>query len=125
LWGPWFQPQHQQFLSVERLEKLLAERGFTTVVCQRDKPHQPCDLVFGVYLLINHLAPPVDAPWLPAPSRWARWRRAGAFVVGAPFLIVAITLDRVLAPLLSRLGASNTYRLLARAPVWTGDRDES
>jgi SAM-dependent methyltransferase len=113
-WGPWFQPQHQHFVSVENLEKILAERGFMTVVEQRSKPHQPCDLVFGGYLAVNRIAPPTDAPWLPEASRWHRLRRPAVFTAAAPILAVLLLLDNLLAPVVSRAQGSNTYRVLAR-----------
>jgi SAM-dependent methyltransferase len=113
-WGPWFQPQHQHFVSAENLQKLLAERGFTTVVEQRAKPHQPCDLVFGGYLAVNRIAPPTDAPWLPQASRWHRLRRPAVFTAAAPVLALLLLADNLLAPIVSRNRGSNTYRVLAR-----------
>jgi hypothetical protein len=93
---------------------MLAERGFTTVVEQRSKPHQPCDLVFGGYLVVNRIAPPTDAPWLPEPRRWHRLRRPAVFTAAAPLLAILLILDNLLGPLVSRAQGSNTYRVLAR-----------
>lgn len=114
-WVPWLQPQHQHFLTVERMRSLLDERGFTTVTCQRSEPHQPADLLFAVYLAVNRVAPPVDVPWRPPSTPWTRARRTAAFGLAAPAFAVALLLDAVLAPVVSRR-SSNAYRLLARAP---------
>jgi SAM-dependent methyltransferase len=116
-WAPWLQPQHLHFLTAERLQTMLAERGFTVLACQRSEPHQPAELLLALYLAVNQLAPPVDMPWSPPSTRRARWRRALALGLTAPLFIVAVTLDGLLGPILSRTGASNSFRVLARAPT--------
>jgi SAM-dependent methyltransferase len=115
LWGPWFQPQHQHFVSVANLGELLADRGFTVVEAQRGSPHQPVDLAFALLLATSRLAGPPPRPWRDQPSVAARFRRSACFVVLSPFMVVALLIDRLIAPVISRLpGGSNTYRLLAR-----------
>lgn len=115
-WAPWLQPQHLHFLSAERLQAMLVERGFAVLECQRSEPHQPAELLLALYLVVNQVAPPVDVPWRPPSSRRARWWRALVLGSAAPLFIVAVTLDGLLAPILSRTGASNSFRVLARAP---------
>jgi SAM-dependent methyltransferase len=119
-WAPWLQPQHLHFLTVEGLTALLEERGFTTLAVQRREPHQPAELLLGAYLALNRLAPPVDVPWRPPSTRADRWRRGAVLGLGAPLFVVALAADVLMAPVVRRTGASNAYRVLARAPV---DRD--
>ncbi len=115
MWGPWFQPQHQHFVSVDNLRRLLTDRGFTVVATERGPAHQPVDLAFGLMLLTNRIAGPPAKPWR-APVRWYdRLRRASCFTALAPVMVAALFLDRAIAPVVSRrAGGSNTYRLLAR-----------
>jgi 2-polyprenyl-3-methyl-5-hydroxy-6-metoxy-1,4-benzoquinol methylase len=115
-WLPWLQPQHQHFLSVERLESMLRERGFTVVACQRSEPHQAAELMAAVHLAVTRLAPPVDVPWRPPSTPGDRRRRALAEAVAAPVFVLAAVVDTALGPILSRIGASNAFRVLARAP---------
>jgi SAM-dependent methyltransferase len=115
MWGPWFQPQHQHFVSVGNLAELLADHGFTVVEQQRMSPHQPVDLVFALLLATSRLAGPPPRPWRAAPSNAARLRRSAIFTVMAPFMVMALLVDRLIAPVISRVpGGSNTYRVLAR-----------
>ena len=113
-WMPWFQPQHQHFLSAKNLERLLRAHAFEPVVWHRGEAHQPCDLTFFAYTLLNQIARPIDRPWRP-PTRLVMraWNRI-VWWTGIPLLGVAWILDRVSAPLFRRAGWSNTYRVLAR-----------
>jgi SAM-dependent methyltransferase len=115
-WAPWLQPQHLHFLTVERVETMLRDRGFTTVACQRAEPHQPAELLLAMYLAVNRLAPQADVPWRPPSTRRDRWRRGLAFGLTAPLFVVAVLIDALMAPLVRRAGASNSFRILARAP---------
>jgi SAM-dependent methyltransferase len=127
-WVPWFQTQHQHLLSIENLEWALGERGFTPLRQHRGEAHQPVDLVFAVYMLINRLAPPTDQPWRPPPTLAARMRRAALFTAGVPFLAGALVLDHLLAVGVRRGSRSNTYRVLARreeVPAPTPPADEA
>jgi SAM-dependent methyltransferase len=115
MWGPWFQPQHQQFLSVGNLTGALEDRGFDVVSVERGPAHQPVDLGFAMWLLVNRLAPHGDVPWQPKPGRAQRALRAATFAAFTPVMAGALATDHVLAPLMRQIpGASNTYRLLAR-----------
>ena len=115
LWGPWFQPQHQHFVSVANLTVDARRPGLHgrrrragpgppagRPRLRPDAAHQP------------HRRPPgqaVDRPDLepgPAPAR--------RLLHGpAPVMVGALFFDRAIAPARSAAAASsNTYRLLAR-----------
>jgi SAM-dependent methyltransferase len=115
LWGPWFQPQHQHFLSTRNLTALLGDAGFTVVAEERGRAHQPVDLTFALFLLANRIAGPPPKPWLAPPPRRARVRRGVCFSALAPWVVPAVLADRTLAPIV-RGGArwSNAYRMLAQ-----------
>jgi SAM-dependent methyltransferase len=113
-WVPWLQPQHQHFLSIERLEAMLRDRGFTVVARQRSEPHQPAELTSGVQLVVNRVCPPVDVPWRPPSTDGERRRRSVAMAVATPLLVLALAADALLAPVLRRTGASNAFRVVAR-----------
>jgi hypothetical protein len=114
LWGPWFQPQHQHFVSVANLTSMLEARGFSVVAVERAESHQPVDLAFALLLLTNRIAGPPAKPWTGPVSNAARLRRAACFTVLSPLMVAALLLDRAMGPVISRRGFSNTYRLLAR-----------
>ncbi len=115
MWGPWFQPQHQHFVSVTNLATMLTDRGFTVVAEERGPAHQAADLAFAALLLLNRVAGPPDKPWV-APRRLRdRVRRAVGVPVLAPLVVAALIIDRLIAPVVRRLpGGPNTYRMLAR-----------
>ncbi len=114
-WLPWFQPQHQHFLSAANLERLLKENGFEAVTWHRGEAHHPFDIMVFFGLLVLNIARPVDLPWLPAKaSRLRPLFNATVFTLAFPLLLIARTLDHTLAPFLRRPGWSNAYRVLAR-----------
>jgi SAM-dependent methyltransferase len=116
-WVPWFQPQHQHLLSLGNLEKAVRARGMSVEATERGVASQPVDLLFGVWLLVNRLAPAPDLPWRP-PSRWYdHLRRDVVFVAALPFFLLAFLCDQVLALVIRRRRRSNTYRLLARSAL--------
>jgi SAM-dependent methyltransferase len=118
LWGPWFQPQHQHFLSMRNLADALSRRGFSVVADERGPAHIPADLAFSSLLLANRVAGPPRRPWNEPTRRAARARRALTFPVVAPLCVPAFVLDQVIAPLVrSRPGGPNAYRLLAQKIV--------
>ena len=114
MWGPWFQPQHQHFVSVANLTGLLAERGFSVIEVERGPAHQPVDLAFALMLFTNRVAGPPAKPWTGPISAAARLRRAACFTALAPVMVGALFVDRAIAPLVRDRGFANTYRLLAR-----------
>ena len=115
MWGPWFQPQHQHFVSVGNLATMLKDRGFTVVAEERGPAHQPADLAFASLLLLNRIAGPPPQPWVGPRRLRTRVRRAVCFPVLAPLVVAALIIDRLIAPVVRRLpGGPNTYRMLAR-----------
>jgi SAM-dependent methyltransferase len=114
-WMPWFQPQHQHLLSVDNLSLALTERGFEVLGTEFGAAHQPVDLAFLPYLLVQHRAPAPDRPWLPARTIGQRVARKAAFAAALPFSAVGLVVDLATAPFVRRAGrASNAYRVLAR-----------
>ncbi|MCG6493957.1 class I SAM-dependent methyltransferase [Kitasatospora sp. A2-31] len=115
-WLPWLQPQHLHLTPVANLRRRLEAIGFTVVAEQHGEAHDPIDLLAAAWLLLDHLAPREDAPWHPdgPPGLLRRILRPALLLAGAPLLIAAMLLDRLLAPIAGRTGHSNAYRLLAR-----------
>jgi SAM-dependent methyltransferase len=111
-WLPWFQPQHQHFLSTKNLDKLLREHGFTPLVWHTGKAHQRVDFAFAAWLLLNRIAPP-DVPWRSGGALGRVWR-ATVFTIGAPVLFAGWLTDHALGGIFARGKRSNTYRVLAR-----------
>jgi SAM-dependent methyltransferase len=115
LWGPWFQPQHQHFLTMRNLSDALARCGFKVVDEERGPAHIPADLAFSTLLLANQVAGPPRAPWREPTGTAARARRAVCFPAVASLAVPAFVVDQLIAPLVrSRPGGSNTYRVLAQ-----------
>ncbi len=98
------------------LRQQLASLGFTVVAEQHAEPHDPVDLLAAVWLLLNAIAPPDDAPWLAErPNRLRRVLRSAVLLAGVPALIAGTLLDRLLVkPMAGRWGLANAYRVLAR-----------
>ncbi|MFB7663651.1 class I SAM-dependent methyltransferase [Kitasatospora sp. NPDC056138] len=115
-WLPWLQPQHLHLLPAANLRRRLAELGFAVLLEQHGDPHDPVDLLAACWLLLDAIAPPEDAPWLPTapPGRWRRILRGALFLAATPVLLLAALLDRLIAPVAGRAGLSNAYRLVAR-----------
>ncbi len=114
LWLPWFQPQHQHFLSVQRLEAILHRHGFVPVAWQRREAHQRVDLFFAVGLVFHRLAPPPDLPWRPPSGHLRRAYGRIVWLLAIPFLVASRLADEVVAPVARRPGWSNTFRVVAR-----------
>ncbi|RMG19389.1 MAG: class I SAM-dependent methyltransferase [Deltaproteobacteria bacterium] len=111
-WLPYFQPQHQHFLSTQNLARLLRAHGFEVVRWHRGEAHQPVDWLAAAVLLLGALAPG-PRPW--RPKRWHD--RVLPFLVwplGAPLIAAGALLDRATAERKRVPGGSNTYRVLAR-----------
>ncbi|MBP0454833.1 class I SAM-dependent methyltransferase [Kitasatospora sp. RG8] len=115
-WLPWLQPQHLHLAPAANLRRRLEALGFTVVLEQHGEAHDPIDLLAAVWLFLDRLAPREDAPWHPGgpPGRLRRVLRPALLLAGAPLLVAAMLLDRLLAPVAGRTGFSNAYRLLAR-----------
>ncbi len=120
-WLPWFQPQHQHFLSVQNLTKLLCDRGFAIEVTQRAEAHQTVDFLAATWLLLGRLAPPAGLPWRPRQGPLGRARRGLAWTIVAIVFPFAFAADILVSAFVHHTRfagshASNTYRILARAP---------
>lgn len=113
-WFPWFQPQHQHFLSVTNLEQLLHKHGFEPVVWHRGEAHMPSDIGLAVLILLGMLAPRPKSPWQPPCSRLQRLCYILLWSVGLPLALLGWVLDLLLLPVFRRPGLSNTYRVLAQ-----------
>ena len=99
------------------LEALTRPRqlGFTVVDVDRRTPHVPSDLTTACALALNRLLPEADAPWHPRPPSPLRRRlRRTAWQTAIPLLALAYAADLLLAPLLTRTGGGNAYRVIAR-----------
>ncbi|MBV8997016.1 MAG: hypothetical protein JO287_25710 [Pseudonocardiales bacterium] len=114
-WMPWFQPQHQHMIPVGNLVCALADRGFSIVAIERGAAHQGGDLLLGLALALNAVAPDPRLPWLATePTRWQRFRRTAVWAVGKPLCVIARLLDELLHQIVRRTSGSNAYRVLAR-----------
>ena len=113
-WLPWFQPQHQHFVSYPNLRKILEERGFSLVKVHRSEAHIRVDVSAAVYLFLEHLAPAPERPWLPRRGAAARALRMLTFLLGTPLIVTGILLDNTLARLYVSATIGNAFRVLAR-----------
>lgn len=113
-WMPWFQPQHQHFLDLERLAGLLSRAGFDVVQVQHKEPHHRVDFVMAAYLWLGRVAPRTDLPWRAPSSLFARVGHTLVVTFGWPLLLGAWALDRATASFFARPGWSNAFRVLAR-----------
>jgi hypothetical protein len=120
-WLPWFQPQHQHFLSVKNLGRLLEENGFEPLVWHRGSAHQPVDFWAGAYLLLSFIAPKADVPWRKR-GALGQTLRTVVLTLGTPLMLAGRALDVTLARFVERSKVSNTYRVLAKKRPLHDDR---
>jgi ubiquinone/menaquinone biosynthesis C-methylase UbiE len=113
-WLPWFQPQHQHFVSYGNLKKILEERGFSLVKVHRSEAHIRVDFSAAVFLFLDHVAPAPAAPWLPPRGGLSRALRMTVFLVGTPLILAGILLDNTVARLFVSATIGNAFRVLAR-----------
>ncbi len=114
-WPSYAQPRHLHLIPLANLRRELEELGFTVVGVERRAAHVPADLGGALALLLNRCLPRADVPWRARPAHPLRLRlRRAAWGACLPLLALALLLDALLAPLLTRTGFSNAYRLLAR-----------
>ncbi|WP_405653905.1 class I SAM-dependent methyltransferase [Streptomyces sp. RK9] len=114
-WASYRQPRHPHFVPLANLCRELDELGFTVVDVDRRTPHVPSDLTTACALALNRLLPEADAPWHPRPPSPLRQRlRRTAWQAATPLLALAYAADLLLAPVLTRTGGGNAYRVIAR-----------
>ena len=113
-WFPWFQPQHQHFLSVENLSRLMDEAGFEVVAVERSEVHIPVDFSASAGLVVNKLYPRIGVPWRPRPTAADRLKRGAAIAAGMPIIAAGTVADLAVRPIGGRFQTSNAYRVLAR-----------
>ena len=114
-WIPWFQPQHQNFLSIGRLTTEVEARGFTVIDTEIGPAHQPVDVGGAVWMFAQSIAPKPVKPWLAKPTVAQRVGRLAIFSVLGPIAAMGLASDLARASRLQRNDRmSNTYRLLAR-----------
>lgn len=113
-WMPWLQPQHLHFFPAGNLRARLEGLGFTVVLEQHAQAHDPVDLTFAVWAVLQSPAPKDNVPWLPHPPNRVRLTRVGMIAAGVPVLLGARLADHMIAPIGRRVGLSNAYRIVAR-----------
>jgi ubiquinone/menaquinone biosynthesis C-methylase UbiE len=123
-WLPWFQPQHQHFVSVANLTTLLEDEGFEVIDLDRSAAHQSVDFFFAALILIQKWAPDPSRPWMIESKKEKRWmglKRGLCFTVGLPLLIAGTIVDRLARSFFSRPYWSNTYRILGKKQNHTSE----
>lgn len=114
-WLPWFQPQHQHYLSVENLTRALDAHGFDVVDVEVGPAHQPADIGGATWLATQAFAPAPDLPWLDPPTLVDQVRRGVTLVVGGSLAALGLAADLALAPMTrSNDQWSNAFRVVAR-----------
>lgn len=113
-WLPWFQPQHLHMPTVKNLETLLDEQGFEVLRVQVGEAHLPIDCFAAIMLFYGWLSPKLALPWQPKPRWYHHVRHFVVWILGFPFLVIAMGLDTLLGPVCKRLGISNAIRIVAR-----------
>ncbi|MCO4769111.1 MAG: class I SAM-dependent methyltransferase [Deltaproteobacteria bacterium] len=113
-WLPWFQPQHQHFVQIEMLQRVMRESGLEPIANQRAEAHLPTEGILGAVSILATLSPTPEFPWLPPATLGRRVWNSMVWGLGGPLLLVGVLFDRYGAGLLTSTGASNTYRQLAR-----------
>src|SRR5690606_9824031 len=97
-WMPWLQPQHQQFISMGRLEQALTERGFTVLDRQHVQKNPALNVISAGFLLAGHLVPRQGMPWRPRPAVAERAGRIAALTTLLPLAAVAGVVAQAVEP---------------------------
>jgi SAM-dependent methyltransferase len=114
LWLPFFQPQHQHLVTIGNLCQELESLGFDVVDTRRFECHRAIDFGSAAWFLLNEAAPPGDLPWVAPDDAASGLRRAAAFVVGIPVVLLALLVDQAIAVVARKRDRGNAYRVLAR-----------
>ncbi|OZM72099.1 methyltransferase type 12 [Amycolatopsis antarctica] len=116
-WMPWLQPQHLNMIPLRNLRRAAIDSGLTPVAEQRSEAHESSDLVAALYLLLASKFSDDDRPWHEAPPSAARKRLCTVvWLLAVPALLVAMLIDKAVAPIGRDRGMSNAYRFLATKP---------
>jgi len=113
-WFPWLQPQHQHFLTRDRLCELLKARGFEIRATGRAASYPVSELTGAWWLLLNRLGPETRLPWCPPTGPAGYARRAAVLAVGVPLLPLVELVGRGLALVRPSLGHANAFQVVAR-----------
>ncbi len=113
-WMPYFQPQHQQLLSVRNLSRVLDELGFEVTRVERGPAHVGSNVFFATWLTLDGWAPPADLPWRAPGGALSRARRTATLALGAAPLAAAFAVDAALRLAKGLPGMSDAYRVVAR-----------
>ncbi|QCX28063.1 class I SAM-dependent methyltransferase [Nocardioides jishulii] len=112
-WMPWLQPQHQHFVSMDRLQEALEERGFTVLERETTQPTRGLDTVAAAWLLAGHLAPRLWMPWHRRPTHADRAARLAAVTTALGAGVVA-AIGTEVAGAISGDVTGSAFRMLAR-----------
>ncbi|WP_110240467.1 class I SAM-dependent methyltransferase [Nocardioides gilvus] len=112
-WMPWLQPQHQQFISIGRLEEALVERGFTVLDRYRAKPVPGLDTVAAGWFAAGHVVPRPWMPWRRRPTVADRAARVATLAAAIPATTAAALVAQVSGPKGEDTPGS-AFRVLAR-----------
>jgi len=116
-WMSWLQPQHLNMIPIGNLRQAAIEAGLTPVVEQRSESHESSDLVAALYLLLASKFTDDDRPWQEGPPSAARKRLCKiVWLLSVPLLVLAMLVDKLVAPIGRKHGFSNAYRFLAVKP---------
>ena len=112
-WMPWLQPQHQQFVSMGRLEQALEERGFTVLERYHSTPTPGADTVAAAWFAAGHVVPRLWMPWRPRPTVLDRAARVTVTTAAVPVALAAAVAAQVTSDKEDGV-PGNAYRVLAR-----------
>ncbi|MEY7972246.1 class I SAM-dependent methyltransferase [Saccharomonospora xinjiangensis] len=116
-WYCWLAPQNLHLMPADNVCGALGELGFTVADVRRGAANKPFDNVAALLTALNHRLPPARSwPWSSRRASGAgRAARTAAMVLAAPALALALAVDSLLQPLISRGGGGNAYRIVAVA----------
>lgn len=114
-WMPWFQPQHQHFVTIDRLEEELVERGLTVVDRYRSPATPGPDALVAAWLAAGEVVPRPWMPWRPRPTVAERAVRMAVVTAAAPVAIAAAVASQASAAVTGAGAPGNAFRVLARS----------
>jgi hypothetical protein len=114
-WVQWFQPQHLHFVPLPNLLAALTERGLRPVSIQFAESHIPVDFTCALLSMLAVASPEPRLPWLSIRQNKARWayHQLVWTKLCPKVLPLAYRADLRLAPVVTRTGDANLYRVVA------------